>query len=182
MERGEHKKLSYSEFQKLAGVTESPKFHANIMNVSTMHGIIGIQTEVSELLEAQTRTFLNIANVREEIGDILWYVSAVTRSEKWKIELKEFEKTDSIFDSTIYLIVASGQLVDIVKKGIFYSREPDVNLIREIIEFILEIIIKMCGFYDWDIREIMAENISKLKQRYPEQFTSYHAQERLDKQ
>ena len=50
-----------------------------------MHAIIGIATEAAELVEAATdamdsREPLDVVNLREEIGDILWYSTFLAKS------------------------------------------------------------------------------------------------------
>lgn len=181
MKRGEAKKLSWEEYKDLAAVTESPNFHYENFKVTTLHGIIGIQTESAELLEAvQDKIHINIKNVREEIGDILWYISAVVRAENIEINIQQ-EEFLSIYPIVTRIQILAGILVDVAKKGIFYGKEPDMNLVSETIKILIQLINKICSYYDWDIEEVMAENIKKLKKRYPEQFTSYYSEVRLDK-
>lgn len=181
MKRGEAKKLSWEEYKDLAAVTESPNFHAENFKVTTLHGIIGIQTESTELFEAVNGYIhIDIENVKEEIGDLLWYISAVVRAENIKIEIQN-EESLSIFPIVTRIQILAGNLVDIVKKGIFYNKKPDMNFIHEQIKILIHLINKICSYYDWDIEEVMAENIKKLKKRYPRQFTSYYSEARLDK-
>ena len=33
----------------------------------------------------------------------------------------------------------------------------------------------ICNFFGWDFEEVLAENIAKLKKRYPKGFTKKHA-------
>jgi NTP pyrophosphatase (non-canonical NTP hydrolase) len=75
----------------------------------------------------------------------------------------------------------AGELLDAVKKGLFYGHAPDMENIREEIGDILWYIAAIARAEGWDIEDIMQENIDKLRKRYPEQFTSELAKVRMDK-
>ena len=71
--------------------TESPYWYPDNIKVETLHGIIGVSGEAGELLDAAKKSLfydqpLDKQNVREELGDILWYVAAIIRSEGWTFE------------------------------------------------------------------------------------------------
>ena len=60
-------------------------------NIDIMHGIIGMQTEVAELIEAFIRmvyegTPLDLVNVAEEIGDNQWYVAVIVNRLRLKLD------------------------------------------------------------------------------------------------
>lgn len=189
MERGDHKTLSYKEYEKLAAVTESPYFNAENIKISTMHGIIGIQTEVSELVLCVRNTLhgyetLDEVNFKEELGDILWYLSAIGRAEGWDSfeygiqPLVYHNKWEKVLTD---LQIVAGNLVDCVKKSLFYGININVLAVRNNSVAIYHYVNNLCSIFDWDIEELMAQNISKLKKRYPEKFTSEHSINRLDK-
>lgn len=75
----------------------------------------------------------------------------------------------------------AGELLDAVKKGLFYGRKPDLENIREEIGDTMWYIMAIIRSEGWDLEEILQENISKLKLRYPEQFTTELSEKRLDK-
>jgi len=75
----------------------------------------------------------------------------------------------------------AGELLDAVKKGLFYGHAPDMENIREEIGDIMWYIMAIVRAEGWDLEEIMQENIDKLRLRYPEQFTKEHSELRLDK-
>jgi NTP pyrophosphatase (non-canonical NTP hydrolase) len=51
--------------------------------IKLIHGVIGIATESGELLEALLKALdgqpLDVVNLKEEIGDVLWYAAAILR-------------------------------------------------------------------------------------------------------
>ena len=75
----------------------------------------------------------------------------------------------------------AGELLDAVKKAYFYGHEPDLNNIREELGDILWYIMAVARGLDFDLEDIMEENIEKLRKRYPDQFTKDHSAWRLDK-
>lgn len=180
--------MDFKEYETLSARTESPLWHTDCLNISTIHGIIGIQTESAELLEAFSGTIMcgeepDLVNIREELGDLLWYLSAVTRSQEWEISSNYpfLAKEVGVSGITLNIQIAAGNLVDTVKKGLFYGVKPDLMTIQINIRVIYHLICNLCELLNWDIRDVMQENIDKLKLRYPEQFTTEHSKNRLDK-
>lgn len=183
-----YKKLKYEEYSKLAAITESPFFHTDKLNISTIHGIIGIQTEVSELISAVRGTLLkgeepDLENIKEELGDIIWYISAITRSEKLVLFVdRTVGEGLGFIQIIIDMQIRAGILTDIVKKSIFYGTDTEYIHIISNVKIIYSYVHKICVLCGWDIEEIMAQNINKLKKRYPNQFNKVHAIKRMDKE
>ena len=88
-----------------------------------------------------------------------------------------------VLHGIIGLVTESGELMDAVKKAIFYNKELDkINLIEEIGDIFWYIAILLDAL-DTDIDDVLIKNINKLKVRYPEKFTSKDALNRnLDKE
>jgi len=179
--------LSYKEYASLAARTESPKYHPDKLPVSTIHGIIGIQTESCELLESLTNSMefglpIDVDNIREEIGDIIWYVSAVTRSQGFFIDLEK--GLTGINSSTILVMniaCIAGSLTDLVKKSFFYGIEPNTFLIEVNTRKLMTYVVELCNVMGFNIKNILAENINKLQARYPNQFNTEDSIKRMDK-
>ncbi|RLI65901.1 MAG: hypothetical protein DRO67_01990 [Candidatus Asgardarchaeum californiense] len=113
-----------------------------------------------------------------------------------KMNLEEYEKESSrtmaptMYDGafiteTLHGIIGisteAGELLDAVKKGLFYGHAPDMDNIREEIGDIMWYIMAVVRAEGWSLEEIMQENIDKLRIRYPEQFTKELSKDRLDK-
>lgn len=69
------------------------------------------------------------------------------------------------------VMTESGELLDAVKKFIFYGKDLDVVNIEEEIGDIMWYIAIICKSLKLDLQTILEKNISKLKKRYPEKFT-----------
>jgi NTP pyrophosphatase (non-canonical NTP hydrolase) len=60
-------------------------------DLNLLHGAIGISTEAGEILDAFKRHIyygkeLDVVNIKEEIGDIMWYVAILCRELNLNIE------------------------------------------------------------------------------------------------
>ncbi len=65
--------------------TESPHFYKEKVNTRILHGTIGVCTEAAELLDAIKKALfygkeLDMVNIHEEIGDILFYLFLVIKA------------------------------------------------------------------------------------------------------
>ena len=73
------------------------------------------------------------------------------------------------------MVTESAEIADAYKKHFAYGKELDLVNIKEELGDIMWYIACMCELHDWDLRDIMATNIAKLKARYPNKFTSENA-------
>lgn len=85
-----------------------------------------------------------------------------------------------LLHATIGLSTESGELLDTLKKHIFYNDDIDItNIIEELgdICWYISIAIHSLNQYgvNIDLENIQKRNISKLKARYPEKFTTEKA-------
>lgn len=69
-----------NEYIKSVLRSESASFHN--LNARILHGVLGCVTESGELADAVKKSLfygrtLDIANVKEELGDVLWYVALI---------------------------------------------------------------------------------------------------------
>jgi NTP pyrophosphatase (non-canonical NTP hydrolase) len=76
-----------------------------------------------------------------------------------------------------------GELLDLVKKIIFQGKEPSDELrakikneLGDVMWYVQQVLITM----DWDLEEVLAENIKKLSGRYPEGFDVEKSENRED--
>ena len=83
--------MNWKEYQPLANQTASGgNFNmdpANSDHFDLAHGVVGISTEAGELLDQWKKHVfygkgLDVQNVREEIGDLCWYIALVTKALK----------------------------------------------------------------------------------------------------
>ena len=90
-------------------------------------------------------------------------------------------KDYDLMHATLGIAGESGEIVDAVKKHVIYNKPLDIANMREEIGDIMWYIALACRTLDFDMEEILQENIEKLAKRYPEKYTDAHASLRLDK-
>lgn len=93
-----------------------------------------------------------------------------------KITAKKFEtKEKEIFTWGLGIVGEAGDIAGCIKKT--YAHDNDQRHgIRENIGDTLWYMAMICNFYEWDMEEILKENLEKLKKRYPDgKFTTKHA-------
>ena len=153
--------------------TESTTFKVD--NERLLHAAMGLSTEIGELVLGHKQDS-GRQNIIEEIGDCYWYlalaydaigVDSTKRDMGDNMEYIELNIEDIFHELT----QVSSDLLDILKKSIFYGRELDeekilFNLIA------LETLLGSLAIYSFDIapEKVMEMNIEKLRKRYPDKF------------
>ncbi len=84
------KELSFEDGPK-KGLPLSDLFGDDHKHWSIFHGIVGAVTETGELCESllsslETKTPIDEVNVKEEIGDLFWYIAELCRACGWTFE------------------------------------------------------------------------------------------------
>lgn len=74
----------------------------------------------------------------------------------------------------------TGELVEVVKKGIFHRHGLDLQKVRKEVGDCLWYLAAICSRLDIDMSDIMQENIDKLRIRYPNGFSSQDSVRRVD--
>lgn len=102
------------------------------------------------------------------------YIQNAIRTESHNFQLQN----PRILHGAMGCCTEAGELLDAVKKHIFYGREIDVINVKEEIGDLFWYLGILCHTYGWTFDEIWDINIAKLKQRYPEMFTEDKANNR----
>jgi hypothetical protein len=178
----------FNNYVHWANQTLSLKFSTQNVSDVTLHGAIGIATEAGEILEAVYGKYeVDAYNLKEELGDLMWYIACVARDNGLDLEalIKEglgmadrCMKFDLI-SSVALISTESGQLLDILKKSLFYKENGDVNTssqaqaIGDCLVSILGAIHRICCKHGWSLKdEVCLVNIKKLAKRYGKEFSS----------
>lgn len=75
-----------------------------------------------------------------------------------------------IINSCLGLSGEVGELNDMIKKWIFHEKPLDEDELCKELGDILWYIAMFCESMNWNMEEVMQQNIDKLKKRYPEGF------------
>jgi NTP pyrophosphatase (non-canonical NTP hydrolase) len=82
--------------------------------------------------------------------------------------------------NAIGLAGEAGELCELVKKGIFHQHGLDRARVRKELGDVLWYAAAIATKLGLDLGDVMAENIDKLRQRYPDGFTSADSIRRVD--
>ena len=89
------------------------------------------------------------------------------------IEIREIR----LIHAALGLCSEAGELSDSLKKTLYYGQDLDVENLKEELGDCLWYIALACNALGFDMGDVMAENIAKLMQRYPEKFSEEKALE-----
>lgn len=147
----------------------------------SIHMVLGMNTECSELLSALKQPEIDMVNVKEEVGDLMWYVANYAELHKLFINLTDQAivvnaVTAKDYWEEIYMVV--GELQDLDKKLLAYKRKYDLNIQMGLFKKLGFFIYKFCKIQNFDLEQIMQTNIDKLVARYPDKFDEDRANNR----
>lgn len=165
---------SFAEYTLLASATDNPACMDK-----ERHYLLGISSEIGEMCSCLKKFVgynrpLDIVNLGEEMGDILWFVSQLAQLKypdgpiskmvfKEKESLENYNKGTTLFEGimTLNLIFAS----------IIWSEKEERNYQQELFDMVnaLSLIGELHGLHLADLAWI---NIQKLAVRFPEKFDS----------
>ena len=89
-----------------------------------------------------------------------------------------YEQNPRILHAAIGLVTESGELIDAIKKSMFYGKPLDIVNIKEEAGDMLWYLAILFDEIDTDFETEQARVIAKLKQRFPDKFTQANAADR----
>lgn len=96
-----------------------------------------------------------------------------------RTESPNFQPVDSrLLHGAIGCCTEAGELLDAVKKALFYNRRMDETNLKEEVGDLLWYIALVIDSQGWTFEDVMDRNIQKLRIRYPEQFSEQAEQDR----
>ena len=121
--------MDLNEYIGLAIRTESSIEMVKV-NTRLNHGVVGIVTEAGELIEAMQND--DMVNVKEETGDILWYLAILM--DELSLNFDDLSalstKSDdvaSVNETVLRIAVEASKLLDDLKKQIYYNDDLDLT-------------------------------------------------------
>jgi hypothetical protein len=169
--------MKINEYIPLALRTESSSIQIkSTVSLRLLHSAMGISTEVAELVNHSSK-----ANMKEELGDIAWYCAIGMDAASEGDHPKDIESkvmvcdVGSMSDMIKFLLRDSGELLDIVKRHLFYAQTIDRSAVRVKIHMILILVNSIAAASGVRFGDVLKSNIAKLKARYPDRFTNDRA-------
>lgn len=161
--------VTYNNYEELASTTCK-----DIGNVSSniLHMKMGIITEAAEVIDILKKKHaydkeIDKAHLREEIGDIFWYVANYCKI----MELDFAGIIDNVRLDPLYDEKNNFSLYQTMEYIINNTLTLDEHSIVDVVDLLMYAI----NLTEEDLNEVLRINIRKLQARYPEGFSSYYA-------
>lgn len=163
-----------------------------VRTIRLLHGAIGLASELAEIREMAQKVEIDEVNLKEEMGDLCWYMGIM-------ISELAFNPEDIFKERRINARIASlqsdlrrqhlnmhidgmtidiGEMVDLLKKNLMYGKELNVEGIKEKLHSLSCEIEAALNVYDMSSDQARERNIQKLRARYGQKFTEAAALER----
>jgi len=174
--------MNFEEYKILSEKTLSTEFHCTKKEELLLHAVIGILTEVDELLDNELSETVDNTNKGEEIADGAWYFAIIAR--EYNLTIMENVTTClSPFEILLNITQKTLKLLDFLKKKLYYNKPINDDLFIQYSKEIISLFLSYATSYDVKIEDVLDTNIAKLKARYGEKFSSERAINRdLDKE
>jgi NTP pyrophosphatase (non-canonical NTP hydrolase) len=157
------------DYIKKATRTESMDLFS-VENPRLLHAAIGIMTESAELLLAPEG---DTTNVKEELGDVLWYVAIAADEMQVTFDQLKLLGDEIAQDHPLrYLLGSAGSALDVIKRGLFYGITIDTRRLGKNLGSILLAIEVLAEAEGWTMSDLQEANIAKLTKRFPDKFTT----------
>lgn len=166
--------MNWSEYKELSEKTLSLQFHCEEKKTELLlHATMGILTEVEELLDNHLIEKDEV-NILEEVGDVTWYFAIIGR--EYNLDFPENTiVTDDPMKTLISVIKYSCQLLDMLKKKLYYNKPLDDDKFVEVSLLLMSLTKSYMQYFSIDIEGSFQTNINKLKARYGDKFSSDRA-------
>lgn len=156
-----------------------------------LHMAIGLSGEAAELLEPfyavkASQTLIDRANVVEELGDLEFFLEGIHENTGIKrLEWDEWSANDDEprDDVLAALVIASGAILDTVKRNTIYGKALDEKKLAEQLSTFGEVLNDLYAILGVTRAEVINHNVEKLATRYATlTYSDKQAQDRADKQ
>lgn len=155
----------------------------NIKLIRTLHAVMGLATEVGELLQAYNDTKkmgkMDRVNVAEEIGDCFWYMAIFI--DAWGFDVSGFSDRASLDTKgrvgrmLRHMSVDASILMDECKRALFYGKDFNCDRLVSTFSSLYTRLMLLCRYFNHDPNSVRETNIAKLSARYPDKFNNVDA-------
>lgn len=188
--------MNPKDYVKNVLVTEAREFaplqerFSTVRSIRLLHGAIGLASELAELREMDQKVDLDVVNLKEEMGDLCWYMGIMVSELGFDPESifslhplysaagTEEQRRKDLSEHIDNLTIDIGNMVDLLKKNLMYGKDLNVDGIKEKLFNIGRQIEAALNVYEMTSSQSLERNIEKLRARYGEKFTEAAALER----
>lgn len=189
MTTAEHVKRAEKHYNDLGKESFSVGY-LNIIHFTEEHGlkfnlchmVMGMASELGELVNCtgtQLKVKVDLPNLKEELGDIYWYLSNYCRIRELPVPDSSALQLNIDDDKCFDLLISSvSELTDLIKKYIAYNRPIDKAKELDTIYDIYCALKAFENIYSLSGDEVRLMNITKLDARYGAKFSEQAANNR----
>lgn len=166
--------MNWTEYKNLSEKTMSTEFHCGKQTENLLHGVVGILTELEELMD-----WNDDINKKEEVADIFWYIALLDRELNLGLQIPKLDdnnffqlKNDSLILQSIKTTLS---ILDQLKKKLYYNKTIESDKFSEKVNLLFETLCIFCVYNKIEIEKILQTNIDKLRARFGEKFSSERA-------
>ena len=169
--------MKWNEYKELSEKTLSQEFFVTKKDELLLHAVIGVLTEMEELMENNDEDEVNLF---EEVGDVTWYLAIIGREyditfpDTLTVPPPLFDKTSNS-ELVLQVVRKSCLLLDFMKKKLYYNKPINDEMFKNISIDIMTVLNTYVAKNNLNIEDIYQNNIDKLRARYGEKFTSERA-------
>jgi|GEM_PF-3017001 len=142
-----------------------------------LHSSIGLMTEAIELAEAFSSG--DVVNMKEEVGDMLWYIPLMCRGLKINLSdifsSEQWETNPIVVSSPDSIIQICGKILNAQKKAIAYENYIPTGAYIDMLRTLTRMIGSLAERYGFTLEQCADANIAKLRTRYPSGFSNMSA-------
>jgi NTP pyrophosphatase (non-canonical NTP hydrolase) len=166
--------MNWKEYLEQSEKTMSSEFHCDEKEQRILHAVIGILTEIEELLDNHIGDSSDEINRSEELADAFWYCAIIAR--EYNIDFSQISrKSNNPMETLIRIVKHTCSLLDMLKKKLYYNKPIDESKFKTNFYEVLLNLSDYANQYSINIEETFDINISKLRARYGEKFSSEKA-------
>lgn len=190
--------MNPKDYVKNVLVTEAREFaplqerFSQVRAIRLLHGAIGLASELAEIREMGQKDDIDTVNLKEEMGDLCWYMGIMVSELELNPE-EVFKEKRINMPTTPFLpdlrkghlnmhidgmTIDIGEMVDLLKKNLMYGKPLNVEGVKGKLHSLSCEIESALNVYDMTSSEARERNIEKLRARYGEKFTEAAALER----
>jgi NTP pyrophosphatase (non-canonical NTP hydrolase) len=166
--------MNWKEYLEQSEKTMSFEFHCDEKEQRILHAVIGILTEIEELLDNHIGDSSDEINRSEELADAFWYCAIISR--EYNIDFSQISrKSNNPMETLIRIVKHTCSLLDMLKKKLYYNKPIDESKFKTNFYEVLLNLSDYANQYSINIEETFDINISKLRARYGGKFSSEKA-------
>ena len=165
-----------------------PNSSRELMAIRFNHSVIGMAGEVGEIAELFMNRNTGKEQLTLEVGDLLWYMAEGMNALSINMDSVflntphyEFKSSDECLQG---LMMEVGALASQLQKWVYYGKYNPTERVDSFHSTVWNKFAKLLGWVkamldllQIPLKTVMIANIAKLKARYPDKYSDYHAAE-----